>query len=720
MPRFRTRRTLAAALAAGALVAGAVAVGPAAAGSTPRLATAPPAATTVTLVTGDQVVATPGRPALLRSRVDGAHQYTTADGHLHVVPAVAQPYLGRLLDPALFDVTALAAGAPRTLTLTYAAGHAPVAPPGVTLTGTSGHTATGYVSAGRRFAGALRAGLAADVRAGRRPGTGGLPGLAGVRRTGGGTVAVQPKYPLRTLTVHVTDRDGAPATMYVFVCNVDDLRRVDAGVLAVDGEARINVPAGHYDVSTMFGHYDDGGRLTETRLVARNDVTVGDSGEVALDERDSTVPVTVTAPRPTTPALVNLLYARRDATGRSFVEAATSDGSPVYVNAQPAPTTGALHYVVQWSGLGTDPARPYRYDVAFPFPDVPADQHLTVDATRLAVVRHRFSADPAAGDPAPGMLYAGVADDVLGGVAALLIPSPAQSMPGTVTQYLGTADGGGWRQAALTPANQPMFGDVQHVTAGREYAVDWYHGPLVPGFVSQDGTADCGACAAGDTLSLGLDGWTDSTAGHAGSPGGKGLAAHLTVYRDGTSLGTVDGRSIVRVTGVPAEPATYRVVYDQDLGAVAGVGQSTVTRTDVSVPYRPGSGDLLPVDDTCGGQSADTPCRILPALTLGYRLGGDERNRLGGATARMRLDVGHLTYGGAGSRAPVTDVRVDVSTDGGAHWTAATVTGTAGRYAVSWPNPAPGTSPALRVRAADALGGSITQTVTAAYTVADR
>jgi hypothetical protein len=48
------------------------------------------------------------------------------------------------------------------------------------------------------------------------------------------------------------------------------------------------------------------------------------------------------------------------------------------------------------------------------------------------------------------------------------------------------------------------------------------------------------------------------------------------------------------------------------------------------------------------------------------------------------------------------------------------VSGSCGRYTVSWPNPASarGTDPAIRVIATDALGGSITQTTFNAYTIA--
>jgi hypothetical protein len=86
----------------------------------------------------------------------------------------------------------------------------------------------------------------------------------------------------------------------------------------------------------------------------------------------------------------------------------------------------------------------------------------------------------------------------------------------------------------------------------------------------------------------------------------------------------------------------------------------------------------------------------------------------------MRLHVDHLGYDGRGSHAPITGAAVSISFDGGVSWTPATVSGTDGNYLATWTNPASaeGTSPDLLVTAQDAVGGSISETVTNAYTVA--
>jgi hypothetical protein len=107
---------------------------------------------------------------------------------------------------------------------------------------------------------------------------------------------------------------------------------------------------------------------------------------------------------------------------------------------------------------------------------------------------------------------------------------------------------------------------------------------------------------------------------------------------------------------------------------------------------------------------------ILPALTLNYRLDTDENNTSTSPVQALNLTVGHLSYDGAGSHAPITSASVRVSFDNGSTWQRVPVIGFAGHYVALWHNTA-GTSPSIEVTATDAVGGSITQTVTNAYTV---
>src|ERR1022692_695257 len=150
MSRRRGHRIIRA-LAAGVVRVAAAAAGPPAmasplAGWGPRVSLAasgaagqPATSVTVPLVTGDQVTVTTtggGQPSYaLRPAVGGgAAAVNQSGGGRYVIPAAAMPYAGRQLDRALFDVSALArdgitGGARVPVSLTFAAGVTPAAPP---------------------------------------------------------------------------------------------------------------------------------------------------------------------------------------------------------------------------------------------------------------------------------------------------------------------------------------------------------------------------------------------------------------------------------------------------------------------------------------------------------------------------------------------------------------------------------------------------------------
>jgi hypothetical protein len=73
--------------------------------------------------------------------------------------------------------------------------------------------------------------------------------------------------------------------------------------------------------------------------------------------------------------------------------------------------------------------------------------------------------------------------------------------------------------------------------------------------------------------------------------------------------------------------------------------------------------------------------------------------------------VGHLQ---AATASAVTTVSASVSFDGGKTWHPAAVTGTGGSYTAAFTAPA-GAKVTLRTAAADAAGGSVTETIISAY-----
>lgn len=684
------------------------------------VATVPaPVARTVALVTGQRLrVGMTGRQVtgyrMLPQDGPGGTlvSFGGGGGDTYAVPADVLPEVGRRLDLSLFDATALArrstAGGGTPLELAFTAGTPPAAPPGVRLTSVAGSTATGVLDPGSAPA------FGRAVRERRLPRT-----LESVRL--GGTPA-RPAFPLHTLRISARGLSGEPGNTPLgsIVLNIDDVSRFGTVVPVENGEGSVQVPAGHYAVYTLFVDRDADGADTAWREVAQ-DATVTEDGPdttVAVDEGSADRRVTVSTPRPAVADVLKLTWFRTGSAGNvtfDSVQIANPSSVPVYVNAQPADPAGS-RYVVQWGGAAPDGT--YRYDLAFGSDDVPGQQSFRAEPGELATAVHRFSADPAAGG-APGSLYVLPVDDFTRAVEAAgetVLPPPVdqgrQAMPGTRTEYVGTADGGGWAFGTVTARLDTFDADTLTFAPGTTRTVDWGHGPLAPGLGTHRDQQlhPCTACAGDGQFLLYLP-TGDSEPDHLG---GVTADTSFTLYRDGAQI--VDEPDVIGAQVPAAGPASYRAVLDTDRGA-AGAGQSVRSRTELAF-HDPGPGADpgldLPADVPCPVAG----CRVMPALTLAYRLDTDLSNTgVQDAAQGMDLTVGHLSYDGRGSHAAVTSAAVSVSFDGGATWQPAALTGSAGTYHATWQNT--GTAaPSLRVTATDGAGGSIAQTVTAAYGLA--
>lgn len=689
------------------------------------------AAHVVTLITGDRVLL----------RADGSYSvlsapgstgaldtFQNASGDRSFVPATALPYYSAGLDASLFDTNALiAAGATAQvpLKLTFAPGSTPTAPAGVTLTSVSGATATGYVSTtgGPAFAAALRAKVGADHADGRPVGSTPLvPGLTDISLAGAATAPVAtPHYPLHILQINANDLAGKPvAGADVLLINADNVRTADIIAPINNGVDKVAVPAGNYTAIVLFDDFDASGAFVATRTVVQ-DLSVPDTGPATatVNESAATAQVGFTVPKPVNAQYELTTFLRQDAAGNgaSFAEIDFGAPPPTYVSPTPAPAVGKLDYLVQWGGSAPTAGQNYRYDVAFGSADgIPAQEQDTVRQDQVATVTDRFSADPAT-KGAQGSLLVGASDPLLAryGASSIGYGTP---MPGDTTDYLASTVGGLWQQQSFGSNNVVLVGDTHTYQARHDYTVDWAHGPLAAEFGQHTGFQECLACATGSTLSLIYSPVGDSDPTHAGLLFTQPTSSHFTLYRNGTSVFDQDGYDGTVLDNVPAGPATYRGVFDLNMTGVPGFSQSTVTHTDLTLRYDPNAttGSTLPAPSQCEGQTASTPCVILPALTLNYRLDTDENNTSTSPVQALNLTVGHLSYDGAGSHAPITSASVRVSFDNGSTWQRVPVIGFAGHYVALWRNTA-GTSPSIEVTATDAVGGSITQTVTNAYTV---
>lgn len=740
------------------LVAAATATTMAVAGGTAQAGTGAPATTvapgvssaattpvvkTLTLPTGDKVTAGTGGGQTTYG-MDGASAgsgqffaYQGANGDHYIVPTEAQPFLDRQLSPSLFDVTALlqaglTTGSKIPVTLAFAAGDAPAAPAGVTLTSVSGQSAQGYLTAasGPAFAAALRAAIGADVRAGRQPGStapfGGLTSLS----VAGSTVAplsspaVSPLYKMSVLQINALDATGAPTdTGQIVLADTDSIAKQDTQVFTGGGVAQIAVPAGHYALAGFFPTFDDNGLTTAVRFVALDDFTVPASGtamtSVTLDARDAVNQVSVSTPQPATQDYLITDWRRQDTKGQTTADGIYlfGNGVPMLTNSQPVAKTGKVDLLVQWGGAGTGTGTPYRYDLAFGPDKVPADEAYVAKPSQIATVNDEFYQDPAY--PGDGGLLTGAADS-FSPVATEITGNPPPTGP--FIQYLGAADGGVWAQLYATASSTFFTADNQTYAAGHTYSVQWAHGPLAPNVGTHDGPQGflpCEACASGADVSVLLNEISDSVPNHSGVSFEN---FNYAAYLNGAPVFNSTVLTNVTLTGLPSTPNVIRQVLDTD-ASNTGVDQSVTTHTDLSFVYTPGKtpGGTLPSEVICEPNGIFTsPCQILPALNLSYNLATDLNNTSRPGVQTLGLTVDHLSYDGIGSHARITSATVSVSFDGGVTWQPATLAGTDGAYTASWLNPASaaGTSPSIKVTATDAIGGSISQTVNEAYTIA--
>jgi hypothetical protein len=748
--RFAGRAALAAAFAAALALTSAPAESAASTtvqASTAQ-ATAVPASAqsqTVTLPTGEQVIVgnVSGKTTYavggLGNGPSSYGSYQAGSSDHYIIPSEAEPYLGSVLSPSLFDVTqllhaGLTGGAHIPVSLAFAAGEAPTAPPGVTLTSTAGSTAQGYLTAssGAAFAAGLRAAIGADVAAGRPAGTGALFGGLASMSLATSAVAppgtVRPDYVLHTLQVDSTAIDGTPFNVFPLLLNDDSASTENADLPIQDGIGRIEVPAGDYSLGADVYDFDANGLPTAARTMVLNDFTVPDTSGVTttvqFDEGTAISLISGTTPRPSTPQFTQTTWTRLDPTGLGdVVENLASGGVPMYVDPQPAATTaGSMHFQVQLYAAGPATGPQYRYDSAFDNDTIPADQAYQVRASQLATVRQDFYNDPAAGG-AGDTLWASPLDSYNELFISLI---PLANYSSSVTEYAGTADSGQWLQGAQSPSGNFVVGDTRTFDSGHSYRIDWLRGPLAPNLGQYSHASPfndvCFACASGGAATLGYNLIGDSEPDHIGIEASGGNT-NDAVYENGTEV--LDDPDVLQVelTGLPAGTTTFREVYDTDFAGDSQVSQTTSTHTDLTFRYTPGSDPsaTLPSGYYCDYTGVvATPCQVLPVLTLNYQLAVDQNNTSAAPVQVLGLTVGHLSYDGYGSHAPITSAKVSVSFDGGQTWVPALLAGFDGRYTALWRNPvsAEGTSPELRVTATDAIGGSITQTITAAYTVA--
>ncbi len=693
----------------------------------------------VRLVTGDMVqVATAGvvvRPAQRRG-IAGEFQTLRLGTSTYVIPAAARPYLGRYLDPGLFDVTRLAASSavdqPMGVRITLEHGiRADL--PGVTITGRSSSTETGYfTTAGAdTFRRALDAQWRFDAHHGWPSHSALFAAIAAIAPVGAATAAgpetVRPAFAQVTLSLRVLDGQGRPVPFTsVALMNTDDARRYVAFPPVVDGLAKVSVPLGNYSALATVDEFDPHTQAHLTsRTVAATDYRVRRAGQtLVLDARTATSRPSVHTPRPAGRDLLLLSWARLDqhgATGLSALNGYEDPHTLVLVSPAPPARVGLQHWVTEWTLQGS-PAHglPYTYDLVFDDPDIASDQARVVRNDQIATVHARYYAD---GQPRISLFARGPVLQYQGGYQ--LFPAPLTA-PQVRTEYVVSPPGVRWSAVLLGDAttSSPAIADgLRRYPAGSHSRADWLRPALMPGFAGPtpaDRDYLCPACRAHNQLSLQIAAVTDSTPSHAGSPDEPphgARTARLRIYRDGRLLADENNIAVALVPA-SARKATYRLLFQLDRGAT-GALLSTRTRTDLTFRSSARQGRAIPANWTCTptDPQPEAGCAALPLLEVRAPLPVDLNGELPWGRHPLGVTVSHAPGAAA---IPITRLVVATSTDGAMWRRAPIVQQSDGRYRaqlVAEPASA-GLPVALRITARDAAGGTLRQTIRAAYTIA--
>ncbi len=743
----RARRTLAAA-AAGIVLAGAGAV-PAAARPASHaaapLARAAEAAAGVPgtppawLINGGllQSVRGPAGGVAIAARGSGPSSLLTLrwGGHVLVIPGDALPYLGRSLDPGLFDPGALvrAESAGRLPLHVTFAGRRPRLP-GVTLTRSGPGYEDGYltVCGAKTFGAALARQYTSDhARAsygrdglfggGTRIALAGAPTAAAIARPAPGT---------DTLTITATNLQGRPDNGDVVILhNEDDPARLgraggETGTFH-HGMVKFRVPGGHYWAAGVFT--GNGGR--SERLVVLPQFTVQGSTTVHLAERSATSKIAFATPRPAAPQQVSLTVFRGAGNGALFISSWSGSGITLWVNPTTSkPSVGFLQTqtAAQLTSAPSVPGTPYAYNLAYPGPPgiIPA-QHFQVSPGSLATVRENYYQDvPSTGSwcTIGGLVLADGAFDF----SCQYFPF---RFPGTQTQYLSAGPNLIW-QTTYAPSRTSLTGGqtdrVWNPRPGQQVTETWNAYPLHPqpdvqplhGRLAAEFPAFPAASRAGNTLTLHSTPFSDNYPGHLGTGfsagNGAAISGSYAIRQNGTLIAhgsPIHGIPSVRLSA-KRSVITFTLTASRQGPLFPLSPQSTTTWTWRSAPQPAAT---LPSSWACGltRTGYQRHCAVQPMLTLGYQVTGLALN---GTTPpgpqTISLTVGHLQLAPA---TQITSARAEVSFNDGHTFQAATVTPQGrGRFRLCFTAPARA-DVTLRVNATDTAGDSVTETILRAY-----
>ncbi|MGC4759317.1 S8 family peptidase [Micromonospora trifolii] len=506
----------------------------------------------------------------------------------------------------------------------------------------------------------------------------------------------QPSYDLTIQTKPLPGlKDGAESWINLMVTNLTDPLIYYGGAGGAPGDTfTLRVPAGRYAIlGSSVAYYVDSDVL-ETTLAAEADLDVRGARSVTLDPARAK-PVTATVDGvPTTPTRTDFTNVQTAPNGLSWWHQISGYGAKTTVRttALPKPTVGSRR---TWAAVNLDSpagtAKPYRYNLVHEYAGgVPADPAFRVnkaEQAKLARIDERFHQTDS-----PGMLTqlvrTGMTRDGVG-----ITQTHEGNLPPYRTDYLSPD---------ILWADQGVYGGLAADEAPRSYQPGsrqtkiWARQPLHSDWYDDPAGAEW-SCATAPSrtrgnLHLDLVSLTDKHQ-RADCLQGEaiGVKRKLSLYRNGK---LVDERSGPYGDFTVAQSmADYRVTLDVDTSLILPIS----TTVNTSWTFRSAGPD-------------GTGSVPLPLLAVDYALPMDDNNHPVDGTAELAVRQAHGV-----KTQKVTSFQVWTSTDDGATWKSARVTGSGDSYRVALPKAATGQAVSLRVKAAANGGSGIDQTIIRAY-----
>jgi len=682
----------------------------------------------------------------------------SAGGRTYELPFTALPFLGRGLDPSLFDLTALRGREPagRIPVRVRYRGEAVPRLPGVTIT-VAGRTGADSTGAGRTAAGYLTASSAAEFvaalarqytadRARASYGADGMfaGGVSVSLAEDAATPSAGPQFPMHTLTITGTNLSGHPDTGdVVLVFNVDNghLNAAIGSLVFRDGIAKVSVPDGHYFAIAGYVTLAGGNSLdvTDAHLDVLPQFAVTADTTVHTSAKAATSQVTMLTPHPAKAESSDFGVWRTPATGPASNAWISALHAAVWVNpVRRRPTVGGLRaYAAQQLASPAGPGVPYQYELSYTDPPgIIPPQSYRVRAASLATVADDFY--QAVPSPGQWSMY-GTALNLFPPSAGYINPYPQPiGLPGRQIRYVGgNAPETMWGDYfnPTDKAGTYIGGDselMHTVRPGQRLTDAWNQYPLHPAPVVNPDPQSVyngslpSASREGDTLTVSVIPFDDNQPGHysSGTDGIAGATTSGTYQIDQNGTQVAGGSVPVGPSGSDAfttqatlTPALSTVRFELNMKQTgADFPLSTASTTVWTWRSAHEAGDTLPPGWYCDDATSSDHCRVEPMMTLLYHVGDMALNGTTPAGRQvMEVSVGHIQAAAAHA---ITGATVQFSVNDGKTWHDAPVTREGpGRYQAVYAAPA-GAYVTLRTTATDAAGGRICETITRGYQIA--